>query len=101
MISLLALFVHEGTSQAYAVRGTEHPDYPGHCYQKDPYSNGTIILKAGTRKRQPYKCFSVECSTDYVLSIAGCGVQASHGHCRVIKGDLSKPYPHCCDEYIC
>ncbi|GLV45703.1 uncharacterized protein CBL_02723 [Carabus blaptoides fortunei] len=90
--------VQDGICATFRVRNATHPDYPGRCYYND---TEPIILRKGQKKRYSKQCLAAECLKDYTLLATGCGIFGGIIHCRVVKGDPSKPYPHCCDEYIC
>lgn len=96
LIQIICVLKSDG--QAFFIKNSVHPDYPGKCYFEGP---PVTSLSIGETKRLPEGCFRISCYSEYSLSVTGCGLQATTRHCRVIPGDVRRPYPHCCSEEIC
>ncbi|XP_073848674.1 U-scoloptoxin(16)-Er9a-like [Musca autumnalis] len=99
VISLIYLFVYISMCSTAAMLSiSEHPDYPGKCYD---YVYGIGPLSWGQEINDPKKCLHLMCRNGSWLESYSCGVYGVPPGC-----ELSKPivaaYPKCCHrEIIC
>uniref|UniRef100_A0A6P7F6W8 Uncharacterized protein LOC114326951 isoform X1 n=1 Tax=Diabrotica virgifera virgifera TaxID=50390 RepID=A0A6P7F6W8_DIAVI len=75
--------------------GTEHL---GDCYSS---SEGVGAMKFGEEKRLEGECVQLVCSKNRDIQEIGCGSVGIAPPCKIMPGDLSKPYPDCCYEISC
>ncbi|XP_061718034.1 uncharacterized protein LOC133525694 isoform X2 [Cydia pomonella] len=102
MLKLAVLSVMIGVAMAATAMGPA-PKKPAHlahkqgCYVdevKDVIPYGSMATPIG-------QCIRIECGGD-MLYYATCGVvSTSDPKCHKTKGDLTKPYPHCCPTIKC
>ncbi|KAH1008061.1 hypothetical protein HUJ04_005212 [Dendroctonus ponderosae] len=58
-------------------------------------------FKKGEEKPLNNTCGVAICSDTRYISLMGCGVMGTTPPCYIAPGNLSKPYPHCCDILVC
>ncbi|XP_061718033.1 uncharacterized protein LOC133525694 isoform X1 [Cydia pomonella] len=102
MSKLVFVCLMIGMASAATFRG-KSPKKPAHlahkqgCYVdevKDVIPYGSMATPIG-------QCIRIECGGD-MLYYATCGVvSTSDPKCHKTKGDLTKPYPHCCPTIKC
>ncbi|XP_011290795.1 uncharacterized protein LOC105261543 [Musca domestica] len=85
-------------SAAAMVSISEHPDYPGQCYD---YVYGVGPVSWGQEINDPVKCLSIKCRKGSWLESYSCGVIGVPEGC-VLSNPIVAPYPKCCHrEFIC
>ncbi len=68
-----------------------------YCYHEE----SQLLIKRGNTITTP-KCEEVSCWPDYSIQINGCGTyDILDPSCKRWERDLTKPYPNCCNEFIC
>ncbi|CAO1430970.1 unnamed protein product [Diamesa hyperborea] len=72
-------------------------DHEGYCFHTESKSliqaGKSVILKT---------CEEVTCGKDYTIGVYGCGTfHIEDPACKKFVRDYSKPYPDCCQEFIC
>uniref|UniRef100_A0A2M3Z7R1 Single domain-containing protein n=1 Tax=Anopheles braziliensis TaxID=58242 RepID=A0A2M3Z7R1_9DIPT len=95
-IVLLACLLPSGSAYVYLNPDGKSPDQDGHCYDKD--TNTTFPV--GEMRQREGRCESMHCTSDYHISIMGCGVIGAGPGTRVTETDFSKPYPDCCPQLV-
>uniref|UniRef100_A0A2M4AR58 Putative secreted protein n=1 Tax=Anopheles triannulatus TaxID=58253 RepID=A0A2M4AR58_9DIPT len=95
-IVLLACLLPFGSGYVYLNPNGKSPDQDGHCYDKD--SDTTFPI--GESRQRVGRCESMHCSTDFQISIMGCGVIGAGPGTRVTATDFSKSYPDCCPQLV-
>ncbi|XP_044269760.1 uncharacterized protein LOC123014618 [Tribolium madens] len=70
----------------------------GGCYT-EKYNLGE--MKVGEEKPVPGTCAQATCTNDGIINLEGCSKVVAEPPCYLTDGDLSKPFPHCCQEMHC
>ncbi|ETN60002.1 hypothetical protein AND_008390 [Anopheles darlingi] len=96
ILFLFAGLLPGGSAYVYLNPAGKSPDREGHCYDKD--SNTTFPI--GEVQQRLGRCESMHCTSDYHISIMGCGLIGAGPGTRVTETDYSKPYPECCPQLV-
>jgi len=74
--------------------------YPGKCYAKAK-NDEELILDVGESIEFPKgSCQQATCDEFYTLTTYSCPPKPN-GDCKVLPGDVDKPYPDCCWKIEC
>lgn len=76
---------------------TQHPSKPDACFDEQL----GVFYEVGTENERPGQCERIFCFKDFSMVLHGCGLVAAGPGCEVVPGDLSKPYPFCCETVKC
>ncbi|XP_055380538.1 uncharacterized protein LOC129611420 [Condylostylus longicornis] len=74
-----------------------HKDHPGKCYDsetKHAFSPNEIYKPIG-------RCLVLDCIKPGYVQGSSCGKVILPDDCIELEGDLTKPHPYCCDEFLC
>ncbi|XP_028171217.1 la1-like protein 15 [Ostrinia furnacalis] len=66
------------------------------CYNKDL----NMVVPYDAPHSPQDECAQYSCFADGTIKVTTCGVVAGPAGCVVIPGDVSKPYPDCCQPEI-
>ncbi|KAL5290482.1 hypothetical protein ACFFRR_010069 [Megaselia abdita] len=105
VLILVVLTVALVNGQAFISRSGFNPDYPNQCYFKESiYPSGKLIDKAMNYDevfRPIGLCIKAKCRSDRVLDLNYCQRYNVPDGCEVIRQDLTKEYPECCEKLKC
>ncbi|CAH1102123.1 unnamed protein product [Psylliodes chrysocephalus] len=74
---------------------TEHL---GDCYTD--HNNIGAMMKGETRRLEG-QCAEASCGSNRYINLVGCGSVGAVPPCKVVDGDLTKPFPECCEQVEC
>lgn len=69
----------------------------GKCYDQEAQA----VYEVGSESPRPGFCERIYCFKDFTMVLHGCGTVGAGSGCEVVAGDLTKPYPFCCDQVKC
>ncbi|KAG5880861.1 hypothetical protein JTB14_017788 [Gonioctena quinquepunctata] len=72
--------------------------HPGHCFTNDRNIGSMKKLEV---KRIEGECAEARCEENKDIKLTGCAPVNVLPPCRIVDGDMSKPFPECCYEIMC
>ncbi|KAL0829365.1 hypothetical protein ABMA28_004142 [Loxostege sticticalis] len=69
------------------------------CYNPD--LNKVLPYNVAFSPQDGKTCMQYSCNTDGYTQIFTCGALGVGPGCRKVPGDLTKPYPDCCETMVC
>ncbi|KAL0829364.1 hypothetical protein ABMA28_004142 [Loxostege sticticalis] len=84
--------------QAPVIKPDEFANEEG-CYNPD--LNKVLPYNVAFSPQDGKTCMQYSCNTDGYTQIFTCGALGVGPGCRKVPGDLTKPYPDCCETMVC